>query len=420
MRLAHVTALLATCAALLLTGCDNDDSPDTPDAGGIPDAGGTDAGDTAAPTVTGTTPAANQEHVAPDTGITVRFNEAMKSDRGTVRVSVDGAQRTLGGGHWLEEQRAFMVHPAEPLSPGARVEVTVQADFEDLAGNRLAAPHAFQFTVHGTAAVRPHVTASAPAEGATGVLPVELYKLGETNLAQRKVISLTFSEPMDTSLAQVSLVDVTTPSNPPRALSGTWSQDALTLTVAIPRPESDLPPLEQENQYRVELAALRGATGQPVDTAHAGLGDGRLDFTTGRRDPDVEHACLHALLNSAEAVTAGDSPTSFYPATDTGHGFYEVTLPSAGASYRGYTEVVTDPDQAQRIALYLNQPVEVEVHDTTEGDVRVDSTLAPVAPVCVPAITHVLRFTPPSGLRFLRLDFGPTSLQRFTFVFERY
>ncbi|MCY1019175.1 Ig-like domain-containing protein [Pyxidicoccus sp. MSG2] len=412
MRLAHATALLATCAALALTGCDSDDTPGPPDI--------MDAGDTTTPTVTGTTPASDEAHVSADSAITVRFGEPMKSDRGTVRIAVDGAQRTLGMSHWKEEGRAFMVHPAEPFSAGARVQVTVEADFEDVAGNRLAAPLTFHFTVHGMAAARPHVTASQPAEGAAGVLPVELHKADATNLALRKVLTLTFNEPMDASTTQVTLRDVTTPANAPRMLMGTWSSDGLTLTVAIPRPESDLPPLEQENRYTLDVTTLRSATGQPVDTTHAGLGDGKLDFTTGRRDANVEHACTHALLNPPQAVTAGSAPTSFYPATDTGHTFYGLTLPSTGTSFRGYTEVVTDPDRDQTVALYLSQSVPVAVHDTTEGEALVVSTLEPAAPVCLPAITHVLKFSAPSGDRFLRLTFGPTEHETLTFVFERY
>lgn len=407
MRLAHATALLSVCALLMLTGCDSDDPPDTPDAG-----------DTAAPTVTSTMPAPDEAHVAADAALTVHFSEPMKSDRGTVRFTVDGTQQTPGMSHWKED-RTFMAHPAEPFPPGARVDVTVEADFEDAAGNRLASPLTFHFTVHGTAAARPHVTASTPSEGATAVLPVELYKADGANLALRKLLTLSFNEPMDTAVTQVTLVDVTTPANAPRTLAGTWSTDGLTLTVVIPRPEPDLPPLEQENRYTLDVTGLRGASGQPVDTAHAGLGDGKLDFTTGRRDANVEHACTHALLNAPQAVTAGASPTSFYPATDTGHTFYGLTLPPDGASFRGYTEVVTDPDRDGTVALYLDQPIPLTVHDTTEGETLVASTLEPAAPVCVPAITHVAKFAAPSGDRFLRLTFGPTAHETLTFVFER-
>ncbi|MFP2932628.1 Ig-like domain-containing protein [Pyxidicoccus sp. 3LG] len=418
MRLAHATALLATCAVLALTGC-NDDSTDSPDAGTQPDAGmQPDAGDTVPPTVTGTTPSADEAHVDATASITVRFSEPMKSGAGTVRAAVDGTQRALGAGTWQADQRAFTVTPVEALPPGARVQVTVETDFEDAAGNRLASPLTFHFTVHGTAAPRPHVTASSPAEGATNVLPVEMYKLDATNLGLRKVVTLTFSEPMDSTPSQVSLVDVTTPANAPRTLPGTWSTDGLTLTVAIPRPESDLPPLEQENQYSLDVTGLRSALGEPVSTTHAGLGDGKLDFTTGRRNADVEHACTHALVNPTEDVTAGNSPTSYYPPTDVGHTFYKVTLPADGTSFRGYTDVATT-GQNQTFALYLDRALDVAVHDTTEGEELLTSTLEPAVPVCVPSITHVVKFASP-GDRFLRLTFGPTPHETFTFVFERY
>ena len=416
MRLLPVTALLTTCAALLLAGCDNEDPPGIPDAGTQEDAG---TRDTEAPTLTGSTPAADQAHVDASTDITVRFSEDMKPGVGTVRIRAEGAQRALRGAHW-ETARAYRVHPAEPLPAGAQVEVTVEADFEDVAGNRLAAPRAFRFTVHGPQVPRPHVTASSPAEGATNVMPVELYKAGATSTGLRKVLTLTFNAPMDTTVAQVTLSDVTTPANPARALTGTWSQDGLTLTLVIPRPEPDLPPLEQENGYSLDVTGLRSAAGGAVDASHAGLGNGKLDFTTGRRNPEVEHACLHALVSEPEAVTAGGSPSGFMPATDRGHVFYALTLPASGAESRGYTEVVTAPDRDQTFALYLNQPVPVAVHDATEGEDAVASTLEPAAPVCVPAITHVLKFAGPGRDRFLRLTFGPTPHRPFTFVFERY
>ncbi|NMO17835.1 hypothetical protein HPC49_29215 [Pyxidicoccus fallax] len=421
MRLAHATALLATCAALALTGCDNDDSPPAPDAG--------TPRDTVAPTVAGTTPAADEAHVAANTAITVRFSEPMKSGRGTLRVDVDGEQRALGDTQWLEEQRAFRVRPAAPLPEGARVEVTVLADFEDAAGNRLEAPFQFDFTVHGTAPIRPHLVSSTPAEGATEVIPVEVHPTPDgTEVEYIKGVTLQFNEPMDTSAAQVTLRDVTTPANAPRALTGTWSEDGLSLTVRIPRPEADLPALEQENQYSLDLTGLRSTTGQPLDTTHAVLGDGRLDFTTGRRNPDLEHACLHVFLSAPDVVTAGTSLTGPAPATDLAHHFYEVTLPAVEgnpASFRGYTEVATDREADQEVILYLNQDLPVEVIDTTEDLTPVPFTKEPVAPVCASGISHAVRFVATAdGLRFLRVGFGPVPAaqlptSKFTFVYER-
>ncbi len=264
----------------------------------------------------------------------------------------------------------------------------------------------------------PIVTGSTPAEGEQNVVPVELFVAGTTSAA-RKRVTLTFDTPMDSSASQVTLMDQTTPANALRTLTGTWSEDGLTLTVDIPRPEADLPPLEEESRYTLDLADLRSGEGHPVDTAHAGLGDGRLDFTTGRRDAAMEHACAHALLESPRAVAASASPT-IYPATDAPHAFYALTLPANETSFLGYTEVVSGDGRDEPVVLYLDHPVPVAVHDMTEGEDAVASALEPARSVCLPAITHTLKFTAPGGDRFLRLTFGPTERETFHFVFERY
>lgn len=265
----------------------------------------------------------------------------------------------------------------------------------------------------------PAVIGSTPTEGETNVLPVELFKEGATTTGVRKLVTLTFDTPMNTTAAEVTLVDRTTPANAPRTLTGIWSEDGLTLSVAIPRPEADLPPLEEDTTYTLELGALRDTEGRTVDTSHTGLGDGRLDFTTGRRAGTTEHACAHALLERPMPVTASASPT-IYPATDSPHAFYGLTLPASGASFLGYTEVVSGESRDEPVILYLNHPIPVAVHDTTEGEDAVASALEPARPVCLPAITHTVKFTAPGGDRFLRLTFGPTEQETFTFVFERY
>jgi len=265
----------------------------------------------------------------------------------------------------------------------------------------------------------PIVIGSTPAEGEQDVLPVELFKLDATTTAVRKRVTLTFDTPMDPTAAEVTLIDRTTPANAPRTLTGAWSEDGLTLSVVIPRPEPDLPPLEEETAYTLEFDGLRSAEGDAVDASHPGLGDGRLDFTTGRRDGTTEHACAHALLERPLPVTASASPT-LYPATDASHAFYALTLPAGGASFLGYTEVVSGESRDEPVILYLNQSIPVAVHDTTEGEDVISSALEPARPVCLPAITHTLKFTAPGGDRFLRLTFGPTEQETFTFVFERY
>ncbi|GEN06763.1 Ig-like domain-containing protein [Myxococcus fulvus] len=416
MRFTHATALLTTCALLALTGCDNDDPTPTPPDGGTTTDAGPDAGDTAPPTVTGTTPEADAVDVAPGSAITVRFSEPVQRDTGTVSATEDNAALTLETGHWEDQGRTLIAHPTQPLRAGARVEVTVSG-YRDVAGNPLAAPHRFSFRV-GEDVARPHVVSSNPAEGATGVLPVQTHKVG-TNTALRRLVTVTFNEKMDVAEGRVTLRDQTTPANAPRSLTGTWSDDALTLTVSIPRPESDLPPLEEDSRYSLDLTLLRNQAGHALDTAHASLGDGRLDFTTGERDGVTEHACGHALLEAPVTLTAGASPTAMYPATDAPHEFYELTLPANGAAFLGYSEVVSD-ERDRPVILYLNQDVPIVVHDVTEAETVVPSTVTPAPQVCLPAITHTLKFTAPAGDRFLRLTYGPTPLEKFTFVFERY
>lgn len=265
---------------------------------------------------------------------------------------------------------------------------------------------------------KPHVTASSPAEGDTGVLPVQRFKQDAKTTGLQRLVTVSFSEPMDRQQAQVSLVDVDTPATAPRALTGTWSEDGRSLSVTIPRPQADLPPLEEDRHYALDLTSLRDVSGNALDAAHEGLKDGRLDFTTGKRDRNLEHACAHALLDTPIALTAGASPTAAYPAADTSHKAYALTLPAKGTSFLGYTEVVS-AERDEPIVMYLDREVAVTVHDVTETETVIPSSLTPAPDVCVPVITHTLKFTAPGGDRFLRLTHGPAPRDTYTFVFER-
>ncbi|AGC48706.1 hypothetical protein MYSTI_07434 [Myxococcus stipitatus DSM 14675] len=265
---------------------------------------------------------------------------------------------------------------------------------------------------------KPHVTASSPAEGATDVLPVQRFKLDAKTTGLQRVVTVSFSEPMDRQQAQVSLIDITTPAVAPRALTGVWSDDGKSLSLTIPRPQADLPPLEEDRHYALDLTALRDVSGNALDSVHEGLKDGRLDFTTGKRDRVVEHACAHALLDTPIPLTAGASPTAAYPAADTSHKVYALTLPASGAAFLGYTEVVS-AEREEAIVMYLGHEFTVTVHDVTEAETLIPTSLTPAPEVCVPVITHMLKFTAPAGDRFLRLTHGPTTRDAYTFVFER-
>jgi hypothetical protein len=124
----------------------------------------------------------------------------------------------------------------------------------------------------------PWVTASAPAEGSTDLYPVEVYyrATGQKGLAERKVLTVTFNVPMDTSVSQATLHDKTDPTAEPRPVEGTWSSDAKTLTLTVLQPEEGGPVLYGENAYAVDLRGFR-------DTARPTRGWGTGGWTSRRR-----------------------------------------------------------------------------------------------------------------------------------------
>ncbi|MGE6760189.1 Ig-like domain-containing protein [Corallococcus interemptor] len=266
----------------------------------------------------------------------------------------------------------------------------------------------------GTTVSTATVTTSSPSGGETDVYPLEMYldASGQTPvIAFRKVLTLTFSEPMDPSAAQVALHDRTDTTVPARVLTGTWSEDARTLTVTVPRSEESTRPLEVSTRYAVALDALRDATGLALPSNAA------LEFTTGERDPELEHACTHTLVNTPEAVTAGRTPFDFPPDTQIGHARYDVTLRAGEAGFGGYTGFISDPENAEHVTLYLNQEVPTKVTNDTAGT-DVASVLAPARFICA-GITHTVTFTSEPGDQIHLFQFGPVASERIQFVLER-
>jgi len=268
-------------------------------------------------------------------------------------------------------------------------------------------------------APRTTVSSSQPAEGSQGLYPVELYYDGAASrpgVYLRKVLTVTFSGPMEPSLAQVTLTHRTDTSVEPRSLTGLWSSDHRTLTVTIPAPEEGGPPLEASSPYALDLTRLKDAAGHPLDGASV-LGDGKLDFTTGARESLLEHSCTHALVNTATALDAAATPFAFPPATDTGHTRYRLTLPGSDGSFQGYSDFISAPDVDETVTLFLDRRVPVSVRNDTEGtDVPVE--LLATEPVCA-GITHRARFSATAGDMIYQLRYGPTDLATFEFILER-
>lgn len=416
MRPPPLTALLSTCA-LVLSAC-GEDSSLQPDPIPLPRP---PTGDATAPTVTATVPARGAEGLAPGalTQVSLTFSEPMDPAAGTL---VPSGGLELGAPTWSGDT---LTAPVTRIGHDAALSVELKG-FKDVAGNALDGTvllgnGALAFRT-GTDRPRPTVTASSVAEGARGEYPVELYhdvQGGRAGVYFRKRLSLTFSAAMQRALAQVRLEHRTDTSVPPRLLTGEWSEDGRVLSVTLPAPEEGGPPLEEESAYALDVSSLRGAeVGNRLD-ATAFLGDGKLDFTTGKRDGALEHACAHTLINAPEEVTASANrpPAGFPPPTDGGHTRYRVTLPGEGP-YEGHTELVSKPDVDEDIALFLSRELPVGAYDDLNG-VDAPVQLAPAAPACA-GITHVARFTARRGELFYELHFGPTDVPTFDFVLERY
>jgi hypothetical protein len=368
--------------------------------------------------VTATTPAQGATGVPTATALTVEFSEPMKAGRGTVKVTTGDTVATLPAESWDTARRVLTLQPSTPLPPSTEVNVAVQTDFTDDAGNALAAPFTFRFTT-GTNAPRTSVASSQPAEGSQGLYPVEMYYDGAASrpgVYLRKVLTVTFSGPMEPSLAQVTLSNRTDTSVEPRSLTGQWSSDHRTLTVTIPAPEEGGPPLEASSTYALDLTRLKDAAGNPLDGAPV-LGDGKLDFTTGARESLLEHACTHALVNTAEALNAAPTPFAFPPTTDEGHKRYRLTLPGGDGSYQGYSDFISAPDGDETVTLFLSRQVPVTVRNDTES-VDVPVELLATEPVCA-GITHRARFGATAGDMIYQLHYGPTDLATFEFILER-
>ncbi|MFY0529769.1 Ig-like domain-containing protein [Archangium gephyra] len=412
MRPIPGTALLTACA-LALTACDGPPPAPPPPSGA----------DTQPPTVTATSPTERAEAVLPGatSEVSITFSEPMKPDTGTL---VPSSGLKLGPPAWTGHTLKV---PVTGLSHDEAHTLELKG-FQDMAGNALdgtvlLGDGTLDFHT-GSDRPRAAVASASVAEGAPDVYPVEMYYDGAASRPGtyfRKVLTVTFSAAMDPAFAQVTLVNRTDSTLPPRSLTGQWSPDGLMLTVTLTAPEEGGPPLEEESTYALDLGALRSAAAGNRLDASTFLGDGRLDFTTGKRDGALEHACTHSLVSAPRNVEAAPNmpPFGFPPPTTEGHARYRVTLPEAdGGSHEGYTEFLSKPDQDELIVLYLNQELPVGAWEELDG-VGVPVEVSPTTAVC-PGITHQARFPVLKGERFYFLRFGATPSATLEFILERY
>ncbi len=368
--------------------------------------------DDQAPRVLSASPVEGASQVALSTAeVSFTFSEPMDTSVGSLAAS---GGLTLGTAVWMGNT---LTAPLSGLAHGGTYAIELR-DFQDAAGNALdtaayLGDGRLDFST-GADTFAPTVTGSTPAEGTTGVYPVEVYyrTTAPAGLSERKVITIQFSEPMDTSILQATLHDLTDTTAPPRTLSGTWSEAGRTLTLVALQPEEGGPALNENTAYAVDLRGHKDIAGNALDAAHPGLGNGRLDFETGPSDSLLNHACGHTLVGSITAVSAAASPSGTLPRADQTHKHYEVTLPASGATYAGHTRMLLTPET--NYVLFLDRSVSVVLHDVA-GNAPVDATSETSPPACA-GITHLVRFTAPLDPEVRASFSGPAA--KFRFILE--
>lgn len=392
--------VLSTC--LLLSACGE---PSTPEPQPEP-----------SPLVTATVPASGDAPQLPGAlaQLSFTFGAPMKTGQGTLKPS---SGLVLGTPTWSGNT---LTVPVTRIEHDAEHTVVLEG-FQDAGGRPVE--HTLRFRT-GSDQPRPAVTSSTLSEGSSDVYPVEMYFDAEAKrpgIYLRKQLTVRFSAPIRQADARVTLTNHTDTSNPPRVLSGQWSDDGLELRLTLPPPEEGAggAALDEKSRYSLDLSALRGAAvGNRLDPV-AFLGDGRLDFTTAARDGELEHACAHAISSEVEPVqaTTGDAPPfGFAPLTDTGHSRFRVTLPTEQRP--GYTSLISLLDEEEHITLYLDRNITVGAFDGTDNqDVAVSVEATP--PACA-GITHVAEFHAQPGNRDYFLRFGPTPDAVFEFILERH
>jgi methionine-rich copper-binding protein CopC len=136
--------------------------------------------DTTAPTVTSTTPVANNPNTPLTSSVVITFSEPVTNVT-TSTFIVDDGSPVSGTLSSSSMGRTWTFTPTNQLAGMAMVTVTLSTGIRDLASNALAAPFAYMFmTVADT--FPPTLQSSVPASGATGV-------------STTATVSVTFNEP---------------------------------------------------------------------------------------------------------------------------------------------------------------------------------------------------------------------------------
>ena len=192
--------------------------------------------DTEPPRVVGRSPEQGATDVARATAITAMFDEAV--DEASLSVVVSSANGAVSGGNtYATATQSVTFQPADRLASGMTYTVTVAAS--DQAGNVMD-PASWSFTTADT--VAPRVTATTPADGATGV-------------AVATTIAASFDEDVTSSGVSVAVVGAAGP------VTGAIAYQQATRAVTFDAAQN----LEFGQEYTVELTGAADTAGNVMD-----------------------------------------------------------------------------------------------------------------------------------------------------------
>jgi hypothetical protein len=372
--------------------------------------------DVTKPTVVEASPAEGATGVLPeDTSLIVfTFSEPMDKTVGTAEL-VDTGGRTVLTPSWAPDGFSVSYNVRLRLRHSSSTRVLL-ANFKDLVGNLIdPVPYLGNGELNfatGADTLKPYLESANPQEGQE-IYPSEVYATGTTPpTGVRKVITLRFNEPMDTTIKRVTLYETYVPTAS-RGVDGQWSADAVTMTVTIFSTSTGQPPLQSEYFYTLDLTGLKDRNGNSLDAVHPSLGDGKLDFKTLRDSPVLNHACEHALVVSPTSVAATGTGASG-PRADTLHARYAVSLPSNGTSFSGFVRMELAPETWHTLYLDRNTSVQV-INAVTNGIIQVNQVAE--APACA-QVTHSATFYMPLDPT-VHVRFGPSLDSTLRFIPER-
>jgi hypothetical protein len=219
---------------------------------------------------------------------------------------------------------------------------------------------------------------------------------------------------MNTSITRVTLHEKNNPSQS-RILDGVWSADQRTMTVTVYPPATGGLPLQDDYfPYYMDLTLLKDLAGNTLDAAVPVLGDGRLDFNTFPNYPTLNHACEHSLLQTPTAVNASASYSSSSPATDQLHTRYELTLPSNGTSFTGYTKLQIGANAP--FTFFMDRDIDLTIADPATPNSPLVLSRDPVRSPCA-GITHRVVFQTLNAST-MQMRSGPFTEARYRLIME--